>query len=185
MPLSNKRLVQKVRTERALRTRRWCVYFLWRSVACMCPNPPQFAVVVKRWTGKWKIPLQRKCAWWYSFKVLKTFARWKFTGRLLKCVLKVKWTKGMWGSGICCAKKARQRATACRNARVGGYTRIARTVQVENFRASSLQSGTCAKWSSLVSPPQEMFSTKMYKRYFHDMTSASIYKATVWKSSSM
>jgi hypothetical protein len=42
-------------------------------------------------------------------------------------------------------KKGRQRATACRNARVGDYTRITRTVQVENVRASPLQSQPCAK----------------------------------------
>ena len=38
--------------------------------------------------------------------MLKVFVRQKFTGWLLKRVMKVQWRKGMWGNSVGCSKKA-------------------------------------------------------------------------------
>lgn len=72
-----------------------------------------------------KIDNLSTCSVWSVLKfflMIKMFVRRKFTSRLLKCTVKVHWTKEMWGDGIGCSEKARQ----CAAARCRTYTLFTR-----------------------------------------------------------
>jgi len=81
------------------------------------------------------------------------FIRRKFAGRLATWIVKVQWTKGIWGNGVGCSKKGRQCATARRHL----YLCLTRTVQAVNCWAFRTRSQTFTKLLSNVSPSQEIF----------------------------
>jgi len=87
--------------------------------------------VVKRWTQISKIPL------WIV--VSDTVFKSCFTSLLLKCMVKVKWMKGMWGNYVRSLEKAGQ----CMSAHCYLYPPITWTVQVGNFCTSWMQSQLC------------------------------------------
>jgi hypothetical protein len=53
---------------------------------------------------KWKTPLFVKC----DFRTLRIFVQQKFTGKLLKHMVKVQRMKVLWRNGVGCSKKAEQ-----------------------------------------------------------------------------
>lgn len=95
-----------------------------------------------------KIPLCVKCLWWLDFIMLRISVGRKFTDRLLKCVVRVQWTKGFRGSGVGCSKEARQ-ICVTRN-ELGALNSSSGEV-----RASFVLFRPCSACLSLVCPSQE------------------------------
>ena len=96
---------------------RWRPHFLWRSFVFsvsrgtrvlqrMSPPPPRNS---QRWTRKSKIPCDMRSV--IRVFTEKIFIRLKLTGRLLKCMVKVQRTKGIWENAVDCLKNAGQCAT--------------------------------------------------------------------------